>query len=115
MFTVMFAAALAAQPAPGEIGYSELVAGRDDAAITVINRQPQTDDPARLINLGVAYARMGDTARARAMFRAAHNAPERVDLETATGDWVYSRVLTRRALAMLDRGDFSRSEMLARK
>lgn len=115
MFSVMLAAAIAAQPVAGGVGYSELIAGQDDAAITVINRQQETDDPARLINLGVAYARMGDTQRARAMFRAAHNAEERVDLETATGEWVYSRVLARRGLAMLDSGDFSRAGTLALK
>ena len=115
MFSVMLAAAFAALPAAGEVGYSELVAGQDDAAITVINREPRSDDPAKLINLGVAYARMGDADRARAMFRAAHTAPERVDLETAAGEWVYSRVLARRALAMLESGEFTRIEMLALK
>lgn len=115
MFSVMLAAAIAAQPATAEVGYSELVAGQDEAAITVINRQPETDDPAKLINLGVAYARMGDADRARAMFRAAHNAADRVDLETASGEWVYSRVLARRGLAMLDSGEFSRAEVLALK
>lgn len=115
MFSVMLAAAIAAPPAAGAVGYPELLAGRDDAAITVISRQEVSDDPAKLINLGVAYARKGDTVRARAMFRAAHNAEERVDLETAAGEWVYSRVLARRGLAMLDNGDFSRAGALALK
>jgi len=115
MIIALLAATLASQPAPCEVGYEQLVAGQSDAAITVISHQPETDDPARLINLGVAYARMGDTERARAMFRAAHGSDERVDLETATGEWVYSRVLARRALAMLDSGEFGRGEMLARK
>lgn len=115
MISLMFAATIAALPPTADVGYPELVAGRDDAAITVINSQSATDDPAKLINLGVAYARMGDLPRARAMFRAAHTAPERVDLETASGEWVYSRVLARRALAMLDSGAFSGNEMLARK
>jgi hypothetical protein len=113
MIVALLAATLASQPIANEVALDHLMAGQDDAAITVINRQPETDDPARLINLGVAYARTGDTARARAMFRAAHNAPERVDLETASGEWVYSRVLARRAIAMLDRGEFTRVETLA--
>lgn len=115
MFSALLAAAIAAQPAASDVGYPELVAGEDNAAITVINRHEETQDPARLINLGVAYARMGDVSRARAMFRAAHNAEERIDLETAAGEWVYSRVLARRGLAMLDSGDFSRAGTLALK
>ena len=115
MIVTLLASALAAQMPSTAVGYDQLVAGRDDAAITVIVGQDKTDDPARLINLGVAYARTGDTARARTMFRAAHNAPERVELETASGQWVYSRVLARRALALLDSGKFANAEMLARK
>lgn len=116
MFIALMAASLAAQPAVTDVGHAQLVAGNNDAAITVINRQPDSgDDPARLINLGVAYARIGDAARARAMFRAAHTAPERVELETAAGEWVYSRVLARRGLAMLDSGEFARAETLAVK
>lgn len=115
MFDLVLAAAVAALPPAADVGYQELASGRDDAAITVITQQQETDDPAKLINLGVAYARQGDVTRARAMFRAAHTAPERVELETAAGDWVYSRVLARRALAMLDNGAFDRSGMLARK
>ena len=115
MFSVMLAAAIAAQPATAEVGYPELVAGQDEAAITVINRQATTDDPAKLINLGVAYARTGDVVRARAMFRAAHTSSERVDLETASGEWVYSRALARRGLAMLDSGELSRTAVLALK
>lgn len=115
MIIAMLAATLASQVPAQEVALGELMVGQDDAAITVINGQLESDDPARLINLGVAYARTGDTARARAMFRAAHNSPERVDLETAAGEWVYSRVLARRAIAMLDNGEFSRTEMFARK
>lgn len=116
MFMTLIAASIAAQPVAHDVGYAQLVAGNDGAAITVINRQPDRgDDPARLINLGVAYARMGDADRARAMFRAAHTAPERVELETAAGEWVYSRVLARRGLAMLDSGALARVESLALK
>lgn len=116
MFMTLLAASLAAQPVATDVGYAQLLAGDDNAAITVINRQPESDDdPARLINLGVAYARMGDAARARAMFRVAHTAPERVVLETAAGEWVYSRVLARRGLAMLDSGEFAGVETLALK
>lgn len=116
MLTILVAAAIAAQPAGSEVGFADMVAGRNDAAITVIERQAaKSADPAQLINLGVAYARLGDLTRARAMFRAAYAAPEPVDLETASGEWVYSRTLARQALAMLDSGRFAGGGVLARK
>lgn len=116
MFMTLIAASIAAQAPAGDVGYAQLIAGDEDTAITVIIRQSEaSDDPARLINLGVAYARKGDAVRARAMFRAAHNAPERVELETAAGEWVYSRVLARRGLAMLDSGEFAKVATLALK
>lgn len=63
-------------------------------------------DPALLINLGIAHAHVGDEAEARAMFEAAVEARENVELETANGRTTDSRRLARQALAMLDRGEF---------
>ena len=40
------------------------------------------------------------------MFTAAARNQQRYRLETAQGDWMDSRNLARRALAMLDRGEF---------
>lgn len=115
MITVLLAAAVAAQAPAGEVGYEQLIAGRQDAAITAIEeRSADAADPARLINLGIAYARTGDTRRARALFEQAYQARDWVELETATGTWVDSRTLARQALAMLESGQFSRASQIAR-
>jgi hypothetical protein len=116
MITILLAAAIASQPASADVGYDQLVAGQDDSAIALIEAQSaDTDDPARLINLGIAYARIGNAQQAKAMFEAALRVSERVELETATGEWVDSRVLARHALAMLDRGQLARASQFARK
>ena len=59
------------------------------------------DDPALLINLGAAYARKGDAARAAGAFQAAIDSDTRYDLELADGTWVDSRQAARRALETL--------------
>lgn len=116
MIAVLLAASLASQLPPVEAGYEHLAAGRDAAAIGIIEQTlVQADEPAKLINLGIAYARQGDAAQARALFQAAHRSRERVELETATGEWVDSRALARQALAMLDSGVFGRAGQFARK
>ena len=91
-----------------DVGFKELAANRNAAAIERIEANDALDerDPARLINLGIAHARQGKTALARAMFERAAWA-ERLDLETASGTWVDSRDLALRALAALSRGDFA--------
>lgn len=96
--------------APFDIGYEELVAGEDRAAIAAIEdcETLAETDPARLINHGVALARVGEYDAARARFEAAAKSEDRYRLETAAGDWVDSRVLARRGLAMLERGEFDR-------
>jgi len=70
-------------------------------------------DPAVLINLGIAYAQKGDDAKARTAFEAALACHEVVELDTADGSATDSRRLARKALKMLERGEFrSRSEQL---
>jgi hypothetical protein len=64
--------------------------------------------------LGIAYARVGRTAEARAAFEAAASSDERFRLETASGEWMDSRDLARRALAMLDKGELSSTQFAAR-
>ena len=107
----IFAALVLAQApaAVPDVAYAELAAGRNEAANERIENNPalEADDPARLINLGIAHAREGRDQAARAMFRAAVRARESVRLETASGQWVDSRDLARTALAMLDQGAFS--------
>ncbi|MDZ4307412.1 hypothetical protein [Allopontixanthobacter sp.] len=94
--------------APVDVAYEELADGKNIAAIERIEQNPdlERDDPARLINLGIAYARRGDDQTAREMFTAAARNQQRYRLETVQGDWMDSRDLARRALAMLDRGEF---------
>lgn len=104
--------AQAAVPAANvEVAVSELKDGDAAAAAAKIeNSKADEQHPARLINLGVAYARMGRTEEARAMFRAAANSDERYRLETTSGEWIDSRDLALRALKRLDQGAFGGSD-----
>lgn len=110
---LMAQGAVAAVPGPEadyDIGYEELVANDNmaaRAAIEACDTLP-SDDPARLINHGIALARTGNYDAARANFEAAVGSRERVELETAEGEWVDSRRLARRAIAMLEKGEFDR-------
>lgn len=107
--------AMAQAPAADGFGQQALVEGRDTAAIAEImdNDRIESDDPARLINLGIAYARQGDVALARQLFEAARNNRNRVNLETVEGEWIDSRRLARQALAMLERGEFASGSRIA--
>jgi len=116
LFASLIAAQAPVQAVAIEVAYDELAAGDAIAAIERIEGSDARDGdhPARLINLGIAYARVGRDAEARAMFQAAERSEERYRLETATGDWVDSRDLARRALAMLDKGEFAAPAFAAR-
>ena len=70
-------------------------------------------DPAIQINHAVAAARLGDLAAARKSFGAAARNADRFELETLAGDWVDSRVLARRGIALLDEGAFNKVSALA--
>ncbi|WP_394730475.1 hypothetical protein [Altererythrobacter sp. GH1-8] len=87
-----------------DVAYEQMSSGENAAAIVMLESSPEldSDDPSRLINLGVAYAREGNIDEAKALFRAALYAEDRQLVETAIGDWVDSRVLARRALARLE-------------
>lgn len=100
---------------PVDVAFEELSDGQNTAAIERIehNADLDQDDPARLINLGIAHARKGSDLEARAMFTAAARNETRYQLETAQGDWIDSRDLARRALAMLDRGEFRNNGRVA--
>jgi predicted Zn-dependent protease len=102
--------------APVQAGYEPLVQGRTNEAMEQLQASAQTnpDDPVVQINLGVAYARQGRNAEARAMFEAAMRNSERLTLETANGEWRDSRHLAKLALTMLARGDFRSARMAAR-
>ena len=88
-----------------EVAYEAIAAGRADEAIRAIEARLATDpdDPALLINLGAAYARRGDAARAAIAFQAAIDSDTRYELELADGSWTDSRQAARRALDTLQR------------
>ena len=106
---------VSAPDAQYDIGYEELAAGQDHAALEAIEncRNLPADDPARQINHAIALARLGEYDAARQSFAAAARNADRLELETATGNWIDSRVLARRGLAMLDGGQFADYEALA--
>ena len=111
---MLFAAAVAsAQPAMN-VGFAELMRGEEAAAIAAIGSSHEADDPAKHINLGIAYARRGDTDLARRHFQRVIDKREIIELQTSTGAWVDARTLARQALTMLDQGRFASAGRLAR-
>ncbi len=98
----------ACQADDAQFGATPLVEGRNLEAIAQINEQDAVaqEDPARLINLGIAHAREGREARARELFKAALTSVDPVELEIADGEWVDSQRLARIALRMLEAGEF---------
>jgi tetratricopeptide (TPR) repeat protein len=88
-----------------EVAYEQIAAGHADEAIRAIEARlaSDPDDPALLINLGAAYARKGDAARAAKAFEAAIASDTRYELELADGTWADSRQAARRALDTLQR------------
>lgn len=99
-----------------DVAYQSLVEGRNAEAIRKIeaNGKLETNDPARLINLGIAYARAGNEARARQMFQAVIDSSDRIELETAEGKWVDSRRIARKAMKLLDAGELGGERMTMR-
>lgn len=103
------------QPADSDrvdVAHDELLAGLPGQAEARIeaNRELDTQDPARLINLGAAYAAQGRAADAEAMFKGAILSEQRFELELADGSWIDSRQAARIALA-----DLKRSNRLANR
>ncbi len=100
-----------------DIASEAITAGRGDEVIPSLERAraKHANDPAVLINLGVAYAHRGDDVKARNLFKAAMKSPTQIDLETADGDAVSSRKLARKALSMLDRGELRMTSAIAER
>ncbi len=98
----------AAPEAAPELAAHTLAAGRAEQAIVTLEQASAADprDAAVLINLGIAYAQTGEEACARDAFRQALACEEVVELTTAEGDATDSRRLARKALKMLERGEF---------
>ena len=67
-------------------------------ALLVAELERQPNDPALLINLGIAQARIGNERDARANFERALSHDRSVDLETADGRHIDSHRLARLAL-----------------
>lgn len=90
-----------------DVAYTELARGDAVGAIERIraNRDIAADDPAALINLGAAHARMGKWRKAEKAFRAAIASPERYELELADGSWMDSRRAARMAIGNLQQGE----------
>jgi len=105
----------AAPEATSELAARALGAGRADEAVAALEKASAANprDAAVLINLGIAYAQTGDEARARDAFRQALACEEVVELTTAEGLATDSRRLARKALKMLERGEFRTAAMSA--
>lgn len=88
-----------------DVAYDDLANGRANEAAAALEalREAAPEDPATLINLGSAYARLGHRARAAEAFHAALDSPVRYRLELADGNWVDSRQAARLALDALAR------------
>jgi predicted Zn-dependent protease len=83
-----------------EVAYEAIAEGRADDAIRALEAQlaKNPHDPALLINLGAAYAKHGDAARAARLYQAAIDSDTRYELELADGTWTDSRQAARRGL-----------------
>lgn len=115
---LILAAAMAAAPVPSSaaadvqsqpVTLSGAALGNESTEATIsrilASGKVEERDPAALINLGAAYARLGQKDRALAMLRAAIASPERYDLQLADGRWMDSRAAARLAAGALERGD----------
>ena len=87
----------------GSIGYEALVKGDNAQAVSQIltSAQVSRHDPAKLLNLGRAYARMGRMEEASNMFAAAMQSRDSVDLVLADGRVMNSKDAARKAYAGL--------------
>lgn len=94
---------------PAGLEAEQLAKGRTVNAIAALEKHIEAapDDPALLINLGIAHAQAGNDVEARTMFKRALLSPDPVELETASEGTIDSRRLARKAMRMLDRGEFA--------
>lgn len=93
--------------APLSVAYEELMAGQNQAAVDKLTDKDSTldrEDPSRLINLGTAYARLGQKADAQVAYRAAITSSIRYDVELANGTFMDSRWAARAALDYMAQG-----------
>ncbi len=90
--------------ANGALGYDALVAGDNHTALQQLEAADgvHENDPARLINLGQAYARTGRSGDAARMFMAAMNSNRSFDVLLADGSVMNSRKAAEAALNRLN-------------
>lgn len=74
----------------GSLAYDALMAGDNQAALEKLE-SGKLKDPAVMINLGQAYARIGRTGDAAKMFAAAMNSNRSFDLVLSDGQVINSR------------------------
>lgn len=93
---------------PNDLAVAPLMGRRSEEAIAVLEQSRSNDpeDPAVLINLGIAYAQLGREDEARALFSKAQGKRIAHDLATSDGRVTDSRQVARRAIRMLDQGEF---------
>jgi tetratricopeptide (TPR) repeat protein len=87
----------------GSLGYEALVSNQNDLALAQLTKSravPNTD-PAKLINLGRAYQRLGNAELAEQSFTAALNCKDEMDLVLADGREMNSRKAAKLALKEL--------------
>lgn len=118
--TALFAygAALPVEPAapdaqeitvPGrDLAADLILSGQKEAALNQLEQQARLapNDPAILINLGIAYAHVGQEERARDAFKRALATSAQQEFDTADGRTMNADRLARQALQMLSRGEF---------
>lgn len=87
-----------------DVGYETIASGQTRDAIAQLEaaRAENPDDPALLINLGAAYAAVGQYDLAQQAYRDAIASEDRYELELANGDWIDSRRAARMALLSLE-------------
>lgn len=111
--TPILAAPVTAETAASaeHLAVAPLLARRNRDAIRQLEqaRRADPEDPAILINLGIAHAQLEQDNEARMLFAEALTKPALFDLATSGGHVTDSRRLARKALRMLDHGEFRAS------
>ncbi|WP_338242894.1 tetratricopeptide repeat protein [Aurantiacibacter hainanensis] len=87
-----------------DVEYETIVSGdaREAIAQLELARAENPGDPALLINLGAAYAAIGEYRLAEQAYRDAIASDDRYELELANGDWIDSRRAAQLALLSLE-------------
>lgn len=109
VFASLLPAIASATPVQNEIGYSKgalgaaaLIKGDNERALKqILTSKVDANDPAKLINLGRVYARMGRTADAARAFQAVIDSRDHFDVMLSDGRVMDSRAVARRLLQQL--------------